>query len=145
MQGVGEGSTCAAMSARRSVVRDLGVAARCPYGVGRFHRSSAEFLTTGSVGIAVSILHHEGDALWAMGSKADAPAAPPASLAAALAEAEAEEARRTEAQAAAKAAAEASAIAERIQEIPKLRRKAEKSLRQVMLHRQALVELKAGR
>lgn len=81
----------------------------------------------------MSILHHEGDALWAMGSKADAPVAPPASLAAALAEEEAEEARRTQALAAAKAAAEASAIAERIQEIPKLRRKAEKSRRQVIL------------
>jgi predicted ribosome-associated RNA-binding protein Tma20 len=40
-----------------------------PYAVGRMHRSSTEFLSTGFHGIAVEIMHTEGDALWAMGSK----------------------------------------------------------------------------
>ena len=59
-----------------------------PFAVGRFAASSADFLHAGMRGPAVYVLHHEGDALWEMGSRTPAPDAPPSSLAAALREQE---------------------------------------------------------
>ena len=102
-----------------------------PYAVGRMHRSSVEFLSTGFHGIAVEIMHTEGDALWAMGSKTPAPSAPPAALLAAMEEARAAEAARGVAQAARAVEAARAAVEARIADIPRLRRKAEKSLRQI--------------
>ena len=102
-----------------------------PYAVGRMHRSSTDFLSTGLNGIAVEVLHTEGDFLWAMGSKKPAPSSPPAALISAIEEAKDAEAAREEARAARAAESARLAVEARIVEIPRLRRKAEKSLRQI--------------
>ena len=102
-----------------------------PYAVGRMHRSSSDFLSTGLNGIAVEVLHTEGDFLWALGSKTPAPSSPPAALIAAIEEAKGAETAQEEARAARAAERARLAVEARIVEIPRLRRKAEKSLRQI--------------
>jgi hypothetical protein len=82
-------------------------------------------------GIAVAVLHHELDALWAAGSRSPPPAAPPAALAAALAEQHAATAVSAAAHAAREAAAAARAAEARREEIPRLQRKLDKALRQI--------------
>jgi predicted ribosome-associated RNA-binding protein Tma20 len=102
-----------------------------PYAVGRFHRSSEDFLVTGMHGVAVEIIHYQGDALWELGSKTLPSTSPPSTLISALNEKQRKEEEKAQLVREREVAALVAKKAARLEEIPRLIRKIEKTLRQV--------------
>ena len=107
-----------------------------PVAVGRFALSSADALVTGmGHGVAVEVLHHLGDALWATGSREAPPAAPPVLAEEAVTAYHEARARATAAEAEEQARraglARAREREERHAELTRTIRKGEKVLRQI--------------
>ena len=115
-----------------------------PFAIGRFSKSSEDFYMAGRRGVCVEVLHHEGDCLWKLGTMTPPPSEPPATLAAAIAEQKAAE--KAAADKAVELAEEVAKQkrAERLEEIPRLRRKVQKSLRQIEELRQKLAQTGRG-